>query len=106
MVRFPRSWDEPYVPDGNSESNVQSRTTRPPNRAPDFPPGKPVDMDTVLAAAQSPRQQELARRIYAQLKAGAEADDIQDLISDLRRTAIEQVRLGSSSATRSYGGRA
>lgn len=97
MVRFPRSWDEPYVRDPDDNRGAPPRRASPrPRRASSR--DKP-DLETTLAAAGSPRQQELAQRIYARLKAGAQAEDIQDLISDLAHTAGEQIRRSLGSVT-------
>lgn len=45
-----------------------------------------------MLATQSPRQQELADRIFRELADGAEVDDIKDLIGELSRTATEDAR--------------
>lgn len=45
-----------------------------------------------LLAARTPRQQELGRRIYDQLKAGAEVDDIRGLVEELSRVSTEDLR--------------
>ncbi|MFF4506480.1 hypothetical protein [Streptomyces sp. NPDC001401] len=45
-----------------------------------------------LVAGQTWRQKEIADRIYQELKAGAHVDDIKPLISQLRRTTIEDAR--------------
>ena len=41
-----------------------------------------------LDARQTPRQQELARQIHDQLKAGAEVADVRDLITEMSRAMI------------------
>ncbi len=40
-----------------------------------------------LATGRSPRQQEIARRIYARLRAGEQVDDLRGLIAELSREA-------------------
>jgi hypothetical protein len=46
-----------------------------------------ADYGAELLAGQTPQQQEIAGRIYERLKAGAELDDVKDLIAELSRTA-------------------
>ncbi|MHA6760033.1 hypothetical protein [Streptacidiphilus sp. PAMC 29251] len=45
-----------------------------------------------LLAAQTDRQRNLSARIYDRLKAGAEVDDVRDLIEELSRTGAEDLR--------------
>ena len=45
-----------------------------------------------LLAAQTDRQRDLSARIYDRLKAGAEVDDVRDLIEELSRTGTEDLR--------------
>lgn len=45
-----------------------------------------------LLEGRTPRQDELAGRIYRELKAGAHVDDIKHLIGQLSRTASEDAR--------------
>lgn len=62
----------------------------------------PGDADDVAAAGervademlanQTPRQRELAERIFGELAGGAEVDDIKDLIGELSRTATQDAR--------------
>src|SRR5437879_6206705 len=40
-----------------------------------------------MMAGQTPRQRDIAVRIYERLKTGAEVDDVKDLIAELSRTA-------------------
>jgi hypothetical protein len=46
-----------------------------------------------LQAAQTPRQQEIARRIFARLKAGDSVEDIRDLIVEMSRVVTEEQHL-------------
>jgi hypothetical protein len=45
-----------------------------------------------LLAGQTPQQREIAEQIYHRLRAGAEVDDIKDLIGDLAYTATVDQR--------------
>ncbi|MGW1914525.1 hypothetical protein ACWCQS_28290 [Streptomyces sp. NPDC002076] len=45
-----------------------------------------------LLAGRSSQQAEIADRIYRELKAGADVDDVKDLIAQLSRTATEDAR--------------
>jgi hypothetical protein len=45
-----------------------------------------------LLAGQTPQQREIAEKIYDRLKAGADVDDIKDLIGDLAYTATADER--------------
>jgi hypothetical protein len=45
-----------------------------------------------FVAGQTPRQEAIARRIFDRMKAGANADDVKDLIAELSRTATEDQR--------------
>lgn len=45
-----------------------------------------------LDARQTPRQQELARQIHDQLKAGAEVADVRDLITEMSRAMADESR--------------
>ncbi|MEV6058122.1 hypothetical protein [Streptomyces sp. NPDC052107] len=53
----------------------------------------PADrLGDALLAGRSPQQEEIADRIYQELKAGAHVDDIKQLIGQLSRTATEDAR--------------
>lgn len=43
-----------------------------------------------LAAAQTPRQQEIAKSIYGRLRAGDSVDDIKDLIAEMSRVVTKE----------------
>ncbi|WP_441246528.1 hypothetical protein [Kitasatospora sp. McL0602] len=43
-------------------------------------------------SGQTDRQKEIAGRIYEQLKAGSDIDDLKPLIADLSRTATDDAR--------------
>jgi hypothetical protein len=45
-----------------------------------------------LLAHRTPQQKEIAGRIYQQLRAGSQVDDIKPLIADLSRTATRDAR--------------
>ncbi|GDY33092.1 hypothetical protein [Gandjariella thermophila] len=45
-----------------------------------------------LLAGQTPQQQAIARRIFDDMRAGAEVDQVKDLIAELSRTATEDQR--------------
>lgn len=62
--------------------------------APVPPPQSQRTLDDELAAGTSPQQQEIVQRIYAQLKEGAEVDEVKDLIAKLSRAATDQARKG------------
>ncbi|MFF4802699.1 hypothetical protein ACFY1U_30525 [Streptomyces sp. NPDC001351] len=51
-----------------------------------------AELGEELVAGQTWPQKEIAGRIYEELKAGAHVDDIKPLISQLRRTTIEDAR--------------
>ncbi|GAA3843352.1 hypothetical protein GCM10022403_089150 [Streptomyces coacervatus] len=51
-----------------------------------------AELGEELVAGQTWRQKEIAGRIYQELKSGAHVDDIKPLISQLRRTTIEDAR--------------
>ncbi|MQY32537.1 hypothetical protein SRB17_04880 [Streptomyces sp. RB17] len=54
---------------------------------------EPADrLSDVLLTGRSPQQEEIADRIYQELKAGAQVDDIKHLIGQLSRTATEDAR--------------
>lgn len=112
MSRFPSSWDEPYRrPSESQNPNPFARnaggagnSAMRPRLADSGFPGTgeaPAAEDplsgetaavvgTVLAGAESPRQHELASRIYDRLKAGYGVDDLTGLIDELGRAANEQ----------------
>jgi hypothetical protein len=46
-----------------------------------------------LQAVQTPRQQEIARRIFSRLKAGDSVEDIRDLIVEMSRVVTEEQHL-------------
>lgn len=46
-----------------------------------------------LLAGRTDRQKEIAGKIYEQLKAGSDVDDIKHLIADLSRTASQDARI-------------
>jgi hypothetical protein len=48
-----------------------------------------------LAAAQTPRQQEIAKSIYARLNAGESADDVKDLIEEMVQVITEERQTSS-----------
>jgi hypothetical protein len=64
-----------------------------------------------LLDAQTPQQQEIARRIYDRLKAGASLDDVRGLIEEMRgvilaeRRAAQQGRRGRDDRRNQAGGR-
>lgn len=47
-----------------------------------------------LAAAQTPRQQEIARSIYRRLNAGESVDDVKGLIEQMAQVITEERRTG------------
>lgn len=105
MTRFPTGWDEPFVPDPDQEKGGSRRAAA--HRLPGRPAGgsqdqaaarRSADTAAALATGASPRQEEIARHIYARLKAGADVDDVKSLIGDLSRAATEQAHRSS------YGG--
>lgn len=55
-----------------------------------------------LLRGRTPRQEELARRIFERFKDGADVNDVKELIEQLCRTAAEDARYRDS--TRQTGG--
>ena len=51
-----------------------------------------AELGEKLVAGQTWRQKEIADRIYHELKGGAHVEDIEPLITKLRRTTIENAR--------------
>jgi len=51
-----------------------------------------AELGEELVAGQTWRQKEIAGRIYQELRAGAHVEDIEHLITKLRRTTIEDAR--------------
>jgi hypothetical protein len=54
------------------------------------PAGRNERLLRVLAAAQTPRQQEIAKRIYARLYAGDSVDDVKNLIEEMVRVIRQE----------------
>jgi hypothetical protein len=107
VPRFPSSWDEPYRrPDESQNLNPFARSTRgagvpsPRSRSADSGSRESEDdpanggsvgiVSAALAGAESPRQREIASRIYDKLKAGYSVDDVAGLIGELSQAAAEQ----------------
>lgn len=105
MVRFPSSWDEPYKPEPRTDQRPAPSRAVPVRREAERPEDKIDRIASTMAARETPRQQELARRIYDRLKAGAEVDDVQDLITEMGQTMAEESRAPDRSRP-STGGRA
>lgn len=98
MTRFPTAWDEPFVPGPDPERDgsrhgYQGRPHSNPRDQAAAP--RPSDIAAELAAGASSRQREIARNIYARLKAGADVEDVRPLIGDLSRAATEQAHRSS-----------
>ncbi|GAA2490251.1 hypothetical protein [Streptomyces longisporus] len=51
-----------------------------------------AELGEELVAGQTWRQKEIADRIYQELKGGAHVEDIEPLLTKLRRTTIEDAR--------------
>jgi hypothetical protein len=57
-----------------------------------------------LLAHRTPQQKEIAGRIYQQLRAGSQVDDIKPLIADLSRTATRDARDARATRRTESGG--
>lgn len=57
------------------------------------PPTLSERLERGLQAAQTPRQQEIARRIFARLRAGDSVEDVRDLIIEMSRVVTEEQHL-------------
>lgn len=53
-----------------------------------------------LAAAQTPRQQEIARSIYSRLNAGDSVEDVEGLIAEMAKVITEERRTSTKEAPR------
>ena len=49
-------------------------------------------MSRELLAGRSPRQRELADTLFKRLSGGAEVEDVENLIQDMQRTAVDDYR--------------
>lgn len=105
MVRFPRSWDEPYKSEPKNDQRPAPSRAVPVRREAEQPEDKIDRIARTMEARETPRQQELARRIYDQLRAGAEVGDVQDLITEMGRTMAEESQAPDRSGPHA-GGRA
>lgn len=92
MVRFPGSWDESYRPEPENDRYRARSRSAPVRREADRAEDKTDRIARTMEARETPRQQELARCIYARLKAGAEVDDVRNLITEMGRTMAEESR--------------
>lgn len=61
-----------------------------PDDVPDEPPELSERFLAGMALAQTPQQQEVAREIHDRLAAGAEVDDVKDLIERMMRIVVKQ----------------
>jgi hypothetical protein len=76
--------------------------------APDTPDdGEPPELSerflAGMALSQTPQQQQIASEIYGRLAAGAQVDDIKDLIDNMMRVVAGQ-RAGERTAPSSHAG--